>query len=93
MLASESHQSAPKRSETPRPKARAKARWKVAYDAEVAAMDNATLLEEVIENAVLSRVEWASDRYEVKRWMAVTELTRRLTAIGFLPPDDPARGM
>lgn len=66
---------------------RPKAKWKVAYEAAVAAMDGATLLEETLPNRVTKdNPEWADSNDFYRDRVTTDELTRRLTAIGFLPP-------
>ncbi len=69
------------------------AKWKVKYDAKVAAMDNGYLLTEVLDTHSAARSERGDfdDAYCAK--VSHIELTRRLREIGFFPPDDMSHGM
>lgn len=59
------------------------AKWKVAYEAWAATLDNGALLNEAI---FLTGLTLRESRDNVRESIVHTELTRRLTAIGFLPP-------
>lgn len=65
---------------------RPKAKWKVAYEAEVAAMDNAALLAETFSNDGVIAADYYTTKDEYRNQITHAELTRRLTACGFLPP-------
>lgn len=72
---------------------RPKAKWKVGYDAKVAALDNDSLLAEVFDNHAVAESEQGdnTDRYQANVTQA--ELRRRLTESGFLPGPAPVGHM
>lgn len=70
---------------TPRPKVK----WKAECEEAVAALDNRTLLTNTIEAIVTSRTDGVSNMAFPVAGVHINELTRRLTACGFLPAVQP----